>query len=305
MPEAVTIQEGYAPFGDYRTWYRITGDPQATAAPLIVAHGGPGCTHDYVDAFRDLAHGGRCVIHYDQIGNGRSTHLREAPADFWTVDLFLDELDNLLHHLDIASRYDLLGHSWGGMLAAEHAVRGPRGLNALVIASSPSSMPVWVAEAQRLRLELPRDVQDALDRHEADGSYSHPDYKAASEVFYKRHVCRLDVWPEEVERTFAAMDEDPTVYHAMNGPTEFHVVGSLKDWSIDDRLHRIAVPTLVLSGLHDEATEACVAPYVRLIPAASQVVMQNSAHMSHVEERAETMAVIDRFLKQHGGEGRS
>jgi L-proline amide hydrolase len=297
MPKQTTVQEGYAPFGEHRTWFRVTGNLDSSKVPLVVAHGGPGCTHDYVDSFKDLADAGRCVIHYDQIGNGRSTHLQDAPKNFWTVALFLKELDNLTRHLGIAQRYNLLGQSWGGMLASEHAVLRPDGLNALVLASSPSSMPVWVSEALRLRRHLPQDVQDTLARHEADGSYDHADYKAASDVFYNRHVCRLDVWPDEVKRTFAALAEDPTVYHAMNGPTEFHVIGTLKDWSV--------VPTLVISGFYDEATQACVEPYVRLIPNSRQIVMQNSAHMCHLEERTETMAAVDAFLSQYDLEPRS
>lgn len=293
------VREDSAPFGDYSTWFRVTGDLASGKVPLVVAHGGPGDTHDYVDSFKDIANDGRAVIHYDQIGNGRSTHLRDAPKDFWTVELFLKELDNLVRHLGIECKYDLLGQSWGGMLAAEHAVLRPAGLNALVIASSPSSMPVWVSEALRLRADLPEDVQEALRRHEETGDYAHPDYAAATEAYYRRHVCRLETWPEEVKRTFAAVAADPTVYHTMNGPTEFHVIGSIKDWVIDDRLHLVSVPTLVISGLYDEATAACIGPYANLIPGAEQVVMQNSSHMCHVEERAETMTVVEAFLGKH------
>ncbi|TIU53596.1 MAG: alpha/beta fold hydrolase, partial [Mesorhizobium sp.] len=87
-------------------------------------HGGPGCTYDYVDTFKDIAVlDGRAVIHYDQLGNGNSTRLPEKGSDFWTVDLFLDELDTVLRSLGIEQRYAFLGQSWGGMLGAEHAVR--------------------------------------------------------------------------------------------------------------------------------------------------------------------------------------
>lgn len=299
MLDHTSTYESFAAFGAHQTWFRVSGNLDGSKVPLVVAHGGPGCTHEYVDAFKDLAETGRAVIHYDQIGNGRSTHLRQAPSNFWSVQLFLDELDNLTRHLGISDRYNLLGQSWGGMLAAEHAVRQPQGLNALIIASSPSSMPVWTSEAQRLRSELPEDVRNTLERHEADANFSHPDYVAASEVFYRRHVCRLDVWPEEVQRTFAALADDPTVYHTMNGPTEFHVVGTLKDWTVDDRLHLVHVPTLVLSGRYDEATPACVQPFVERIPNSTWVLMENSSHMSHVEEREETMAAIETFLAHH------
>lgn len=151
MLDTPKVHEGYCAYGEHRTWYRVTGELSNGALPLVVAHGGPGCTHDYLDAYKAIAATGRAVIHYDQLGNGRSTHLPDAPAGFWTVDLFLDELDGLLAHLGLTKGYCLLGQSWGGMLAAEHAVRRPKGLKALVIANSPSSFPTWVDEALRLR----------------------------------------------------------------------------------------------------------------------------------------------------------
>jgi L-proline amide hydrolase len=283
----------------FQTWFRVTGDLNSGKVPLIVAHGGPGCTHDYVARYADLAEGGRPVIHYDQIGNGRSTHLRDAPTNFWCVELFLEELATLVAHLGIEGRYNLLGQSWGGMLAAEHGVLEPVGLNALVIANSPSGMPIWISETKRLRIALPEAVQAALAQHEATGDYDHPEYKAAVEVFYRRHVCRLDIWPDEVERTFAAIEDDPTVYHTMNGPTEFHVIGSMKEWDIADRLSRISVPTLVLSGEWDEATPRTVEAYAIEIPGAEWVILKGTSHMPHVEDPDACMSAVEKFLVRH------
>ena len=199
----MNIVEGKAGFRGHETWYRVIGDLASPRAPVVVVHGGPGCTHDYVDSFKDLARHGRAVVHYDQLGNGRSTHLRNRGADFWTVDLFLAELDNLLAHLRIADRYHLIGQSWGGMLGAEHGVRRPPGLRSLVIANSPASMALWVSEANRLRLDLPAEIQDALLRHEIAGSTTHPEYETATRAFYARHVCRLDPWPERRSRALS------------------------------------------------------------------------------------------------------
>ena len=293
------VVEGRAGFRGFETWYRVTGDLAAERAPVVIVHGGPGCTHDYVDSFKDLAGGGRAVVHYDQLGNGRSTRLPDRGPDFWTVDLFLAELDNLLDHLGIASRYHLLGQSWGGMLGAEHAVRRPPGLRALVIADSPASMALWVAEANRLRLMLPPDVQAALLRHEVAGTTAHPEYEEATREFYRRHVCRLDPWPAEVTRTFEAMASDPTVYGTMNGPNEFHVIGTLRDWTVVERLHRVVAPTLLLSGQHDEATPATVQPYADLIPDVRWTVFPDSSHMPHVEERRACMELVGGFLAQY------
>ncbi|RWM79654.1 MAG: alpha/beta fold hydrolase [Mesorhizobium sp.] len=295
VPES---KEGHVAFRGYRTWYRITGNLDSPRLPLVVAHGGPGCSHDYVDAFKDIAAlDGRAVIHYDQLGNGNSTRLPEKGPDFWTVDLFLDELDTLLRSLGIEWRYALLGQSWGGMLGAEHAVRRPEGLKALVIANSPANMRTWVSEANRLRRELPADVQDTLTRHETAGTITDPEYAAASRVFYDRHVCRVVPWPPDVARTFAIMDEDNTVYRNMNGPTEFHVIGTMRDWTIEDRLPEIAVPTLLVSGRHDEATPEVVRPYVERVSGIRWVFFEHSSHMPHVEERDLCMRTVSDFLK--------
>ncbi|WP_292514869.1 proline iminopeptidase-family hydrolase [Mesorhizobium sp.] len=291
-------REGHVAFRGYRTWYRIAGNLDSARLPLVVAHGGPGCTHDYVDTFKDIAAlDGRAVIHYDQLGNGNSTRLPEKGPDFWTVDLFLDELDTLLRSLGIERRYAFLGQSWGGMLGAEHAVRRPQGLKALVIANSPANMRTWVSEANRLRRELPADVQATLTRHEVAGTVTDPEYVAASRVFYDRHVCRVVPWPPEVARTFAIMDGDNTVYRNMNGPTEFHVIGTMKDWTIEDRLPDIAVPTLLISGRHDEATPEVVRPYVEGVPGIRWVLFEHSSHMPHVEEQELCMRTVSDFLK--------
>jgi L-proline amide hydrolase len=233
--------------------------------------------------------------------NGRSTHLRDKGANFWTPRLFLDELENLLRHLKIDGRYHVLGQSWGGMLAAEHAVTQPKGLRALVIANSPASMELWVREANRLRDELPPQVQATLLKHEKAGTTDHSEYKDAVRVFYDRHVCRVTPWPEEVARTFKAIDEDPTVYMTMNGPSEFHVIGNLKTWSIIDRLDRIRVPTLLISGRYDEATPAVVQPFADRIKDVRWEIFENSSHMPHVEETERCLKVVGDFLDQHDG----
>lgn len=297
------VAEGTAPFGEYRTWYRVTGDLRSGKAPLVVLHGGPGCTHDYVDSLKGVAAGGRAVVHYDQLGNGRSTHLREKGADFWTVGLFLDELANLTGHLGIADGYHVFGQSWGGMLGAEHAVTRPPGLRSLIIANSPASMELWVKEANRLREDLPPEVQATLLAHEAAGTTTTPEYMAAVRVFYDRHVCRLDPWPDEVARTFAAMEEDPTVYMTMNGPSEFHVIGTIRDWSIVDRLDRIAVPVLLISGRYDEATPATVQPYADRIKDVRWRIFEHSSHMPHVEEQDLCLRVVGDFLDRNDRPG--
>ncbi len=290
---------GHVPFRGHQTWYRITGGEQATLPPLVVLHGGPGACHDYTLRFALLASPARAVIHYDQLGCGNSTHLRDAAADFWTVQLFLDELDALLAHLGIADGYHLLGQSWGGMLGAEHAIRRHAGLRGLVIANSPPSMELWVREANRLRSMLPPEVQATLLKHEQAGTTHDPEYEAATQEFYARHVCRVQPMPPEVLASFAKIGEDPTVYHTMNGPSEFHCIGSLRSWSIIDQVKNIRAETLLVSGRHDEATPAVVRPFADRIPRNRWVIFEQSSHMPHVEETAACLATIRHFLESN------
>lgn len=300
MSIAAATTEGTVPFRGHQTWYRVTGDLAASTAagkvPLVVLHGGPGIPHDYTLRIAGLAAGGRAVVHYDQLGCGRSTHLPEAGADFWNVQLFLDELDNLLDGLGIRDSYDVLGQSWGGMLAAEHAVLRPAGLRALVIANSPASMELWLAEANRLRAELPADVQDALLRNEQAGTTDSQEYLDAEKVFYDRHVCRVVPNPPEVVASFEALAQDPTVYHSMNGPSEFHVIGTMKDWTVIDRLDQVVAPTLLVNGRYDEATPACVQPFADRIPDVRWEVFEESSHLPQVEEEERYLQVVGAFL---------
>jgi L-proline amide hydrolase len=290
------VTEGVIPFGEYETWYRITGDISSEMTPLVVAHGGPGCSHDYLLSLAEIAHSGRPVIHYDQIGGGRSTHLPGAAPEFWTVDLFLSELDNLLEFLEIADRYYLLGQSWGGMLGAEHAIRQPAGLRALILSNSPASMALWASEAKILRSDLPPDIEAALDRHEEDGTTNDPEYLAATQAYYDLHVCRVLPNPPEVIRAFEIMAEDSTVYNTMNGPNEFFCIGTLGGWSVVDRIRSINVPTLLLSGRHDEATPATVQPFFDNIPDVRWEIFEDSSHMPFVEEPDRYRSIVENFL---------
>jgi L-proline amide hydrolase len=273
--------------------------PRPDVHPLFVLHGGPGMAHDYVRNIAELAdETGRVVIHYDQIGCGRSTHLPDAPREFWKPDLFVDEFHAVRTDLGV-EQYHLLGQSWGGMLGAEIAVRQPEGLVSLSICNSPASMELWMAAAALLRSELPEDTQRALDRHEEAGTVTDPEYLAATQEFYQRHVCRLTPTPQDFLDSEAQMEAEPTVYHTMNGPNEFHVLGTLKSWSVEDRLNQITVPTLVVAGEFDEATPATWKPFVERIPDVRSHVFDGASHCTHLEQPAEFRAVIASFLTEH------
>ena len=289
------------PFGDYETWVQVTTPDAAQpgARPLFVLHGGPGMAHDYVRNIAELANEtGRTVVHYDQVGCGRSTHLPDAPTDFWSPELFVEEFHTVRDALGIDA-YHVLGQSWGGMLGAEIAVRQPPGLASLAICNSPASMALWMAAAAELRAQLPPETQDALTRHETAGTTTDPEYVAATGEFYRRHVCRVVPMPRDFIDSETQMEAEPTVYHTMNGPNEFHVLGTLRSWTIVDRLDRVSAPALVIAGEFDEATPATWAPYVERIPDVRSHVFPDGSHCTHLEQPEAFRAVVADFLAQY------
>lgn len=294
MSAPIPTREGFISFRGYNVWYRLVGDGEASGKlPLLCLHGGPGATHDYLEPLESMSTTGRRVIFYDQLGAGNSDHPHNP--SMWTVELFVEELGVVRQALGL-ERLHVLGQSWGGMLGMEYALTQPAGLASLIVADSPASIPQWVAEADRLRADLPPDVQQALLKHEAAGTTDSTEYQQAMLVFYRRHLCRVDPWPDCVNRTLEKMTLYPEVYNTMNGPSEFHVIGTLKNWDVTHRLGEIRVPTLVIGGRYDEATPAITETVHRGIPGSQWVIFENSSHMPHVEETGHYMQILGDFL---------
>jgi proline iminopeptidase len=260
--------------------------------PLLVLHGGPGFTHDYLEPLESLADR-RDVVFFDQLGAGRS----DRPADerLWNIERFVGEVDSVRAALGL-DRMHLLGQSWGGCLAATYALTHQDRVASLVLASPLISVPRWLEDAAHLRAALPQDVRATLDRHEASQTTGCPEYAAATLFFYKRHFCRLDPWPDPLERTFAGMSAE--VYETMWGPTEFLCTGNLEGYDLTPRLDDIRVPTLFTCGRHDEATPEAMEDIRQLIPGAELLVFEESSHTAHLEETARYLVEVGSFLEQ-------
>ena len=208
-----------------KTWYKIIGRPfpanaNSTTTPLILLHGGPGAAHDYLLPFMDLyTRYSIPLIFYDQIGNGRSTHLPEKNGDesFWTESLFHSELDNLIDHFGLRdSGFAILGQSWGGMMGSSYAASRPQGLRKLVLANAPADIKLWKQSLESLRVKLPDDVQKALKEAEESGDFETKKYEEAITAFYKRHLCTIKPWPaKEVEAALKWLTDYPEVYGTM------------------------------------------------------------------------------------------
>lgn len=205
-----------------KTHYKIVGSlsESTSKTPLLVLHGGPGAGHDYLLGLSDLVNKYKTpVIFYDQIGNGRSTHLPETKGDesFWREPLFALELDNLIKHLGLhKTGFHLFGQSWGGMLGSGYAASNPIGLKRLVLANTPASVDLWKESIQKLRSDLPEDVQKVINDAEEKGDFENPEYLEAVGVFYKKHLCLVKPWPApEVSAALRWLTEDTTVYGTM------------------------------------------------------------------------------------------
>lgn len=289
-----TTTEGTIPFRGYRTWYQVVGELPAPDGklPLLVLHGGPGFPHDYLEDLADLAEGGRPVVFYDQLGCGKSDHPDDSAL--WVMQTFVEEVGTVREALRL-DRVHLLGHSWGGWLALEYALRGSTGLASLILASTCASVPAFAAETRRLKESLPTEVQAVIDRHEAQGTTDDPAYAEATMAYYSQWVCRLDPFPEHVMRSFSNLSED--VYGTMQGP-EWNVTGNLRDWDVTARLGELALPVLVTSGRYDEMTPALVEPLVHGIRGAEHVVFEESSHVAMVEEPARYREIVDSFCRR-------
>jgi proline-specific peptidase len=287
----VTQKEGFVAVPGGRVWYRIAG--AGAGLPLLVLHGGPGAGHDYLEALAVLGDE-RPVVFYDQLGCGKS----EIPDDtsLWTIGRFAQEVQAVREGLGLA-RVHLLGQSWGGWLAIEYLLGRPTGIVSAVLANTAASAAAFEREAKRLIAALPADAAAAIERCEAAGDFENPDYQAAAMAFYQRHVCRLDPWPESLLRTMANITASP-VYAFMWGPSEFTLTGSLGGWDRSDRLGEITVPTLVLSGEHDEATPPLSEELRDGIPGAEMVIIEDASHCSHVEQPERYKAIVGDFLRR-------
>jgi proline-specific peptidase len=295
------MSEGRIPYAGAETWYRVVGEGEEDGKlPVLVLHGGPGGTHDYLEPIGGLADTGRRVIFYDQIGCGRSPHPSEPSK--WTVQLFVDEVDAVREALGL-DRIHLLGQSWGGMLAMEYMLTRPSGIETVIICDSPASIPLWIAESDRLREELPPDVQETLTRHEQAGTTDSEEYEAATQVYYDRHVCRLLPYPDFVARSFDQLPNE--VYLTMYGPNEFFATGTLKEWDVTPRLGEIDRPTLVISGKYDEATPLIARTVHEGIPGSEWVLFENSSHVPHVEETERFLQVVGEWLERRDPAGQS
>ncbi len=239
------------PNGEFRVWTKRVGNNPTVKVLLL--HGGPGFSHEYLEAFDShFPAAGIEYYYYDQLGS----YYSDQPDDpeLWSTPRFVEEVEQVRQALELGpDNFYLYGHSWGGILAMEYALKYPDNLKGLVISNMMASIPAYNRYAEEVLMpEMDQAALAEIKDYEAAGDYENPHYdELLMEHHYVHHVLRMPpaTWPEPLLRSFKHMN--PDIYIPMQGPSELGASGTLADWDRTADLERIAVPTLVIGARHD------------------------------------------------------
>jgi proline iminopeptidase len=277
------------PGGD--VWFKRVGG--GAGLPLLVVHGGPGLPHNYLSSLERLANE-REVIFWDQLGCGNS----ECPSDtvLWTMERSVAEMDAVVKAVGL-NDFHIFGNSWGGMLAQQYVLDAPSGAVSLTISNSIASIPEFANMVARLKSELDPATQSAIDRHEAAGTTYSAEYQAAVRTWNETYLCRVRPWPGELEDAFRRMGAE--IFETMFGPSDFHIVGTIRDWDVLGRLAEIVLPALVLAGRFDECVPEHAWEIHRRIAGSRFELFESSAHLPFIEEPDRFDEVMREFLRHH------
>lgn len=279
--------EGFIDVPGGRVWYESRGEGPG----ILLLHGGPGADSGYLAPLMDLAADGYQVIRYDQLGSWKS----DKPDDLtlWEVPRFVDEIEAVREHLGLDTMR-LIGQSWGAFLALEYSLQHQDRLASLVLYSGAASTAQCVEGMNDLRSLLPEKTQLMMARFEATGQTSHPEYLSAFGILMRKHLCRLDPWPDELIVSMGRLGLP--VYNTMWGPNEFTCTGTLRSWDRTERLGEIRVPTLIMCGRYDEVIPACSETMHAGIEGSEFTVFEKSSHLAHYEEPEAFFSTLRGFL---------
>lgn len=290
------VVEGYMPYLGYKTYYRIVGECKGNKKPLVLLHGGPGSTHNYFEVLDKLADEGRAIIFYDQIGCGNS--YVEGHPELWNAKTWIDELKALREHLGL-DEIHLLGQSWGGMLLLDYVCNHkPEGLKSLVLSSTLPASWMWGIEGHRMIEELPKEMQEAIEKATTTGDYSDPAYQAAEDEYMLRHCsgALTEDSPECLRRPKKSGRES---YVVGWGTNEFTPTGTLKDYDVTEQLKDIKEPTLVINGGNDLCTPYIAKYMYDRIPNSQWELFRTCRHMCFVEENEKYCNLLNEWMEKH------
>jgi proline iminopeptidase len=278
--------------GKHRVWTRRVG---TSPIKVLTLHGGPGFSHLQFNCFEDfLPQAGIEFYYYDQLG----CLFSDNPDDpsLWTIERYTDEVEQVRSALGLTNFY-LYGQSWGGMLCYEYALKYPQHLKGLIISNMVASVPAYEKYVARFHDELSAADRAVVDRHEAAGDYNAPEYQqVVMDKIYKKHVCRHAEWPPAIELAFRFMNEK--IYNYMQGPNEFVITGTFKNWDRTADLHRIKTKTLVMGARYDEMDPDEMRRIARAMPNARAVISERGSHLCEWDDQQWYFRELIRFLKE-------
>lgn len=291
------IREGYMPFLEYKTYYRVVGKNTGNKKPLVLLHGGPGSTHNYFEVLDRIAEeDGRQLLMYDQIGCGNS-YVENRP-DLWNSKVWIEELIELRKHLGL-DEIHLLGQSWGGMQTLEYVCNyKPEGLKSIILSSTLPASWLWAEEAQRMIAQMPQDMQDAIKKATESGDYSSPEYQAA-EAEYMRLHCAGEVTENDPECLRRPKKAGRESYVVGWGPNEFTPLGTLKDYDVIDQLGDIKEPALIINGGNDLCTPYVAKFMYDRIPNSEWELFRTCRHMCFVEDNDHYVEVLKKWMNKN------
>ena len=291
------IREGYMPFLEYKTYYRVVGKNTGNKKPLVLLHGGPGSTHNYFEVLDRIAEeDGRQLVMYDQIGCGNS-YVGNRP-DLWNSKVWIEELIELRKHLGL-DEIHLLGQSWGGMQTLEYVCNyKPEGLKSIILSSTLPASWLWAEEAQRMIAQMPQDMQDAIKKATESGDYSSPEYQAA-EAEYMRQHCAGEVTENDPECLRRPKKAGRESYIVGWGPNEFTPLGTLKDYDVIDQLGDIKEPALIINGGNDLCTPYVAKFMYDRIPNSEWELFRTCRHMCFVEDNDHYVEVLKKWMNKN------
>jgi len=292
--KVISIQ---TPKGNFNVWTKRFGNNPTIK--LLLLNGGPGATHEYFECMENfLPAEGIEFIYYDQLGCGNSQDPKDT--SLWDLDRYVEEVEQVRQALNLDnSNFYLLGHSWGGILAMQYALKYQDNLKGLIISNMMSSGPDYGKYAQEvLAKQFDPKILDTIRQIEAKGDFQNPKYmELLMPHFYAKHILRipLEQWPEPVNRSFAKMNQ--SLYVTMQGPSEFGISGKLVNWDVKAQLPQIKTPTLTIGGTHDTMDPEHMKWMSTQLPKGRFLLCPNGSHMSLYDDQQIYMKGLIQFMK--------
>jgi proline iminopeptidase len=277
--------------GKYKVWTKRLG---SGAIKVLVLHGGPGFSHEYLEALESfLPQAGIEMYYYDQLGCNNS----DQPDDpsLWTLARYVEEVEEVRRGLGL-NQFVLFGHSWGGILALEYALKYQDHLGGLVISNMAASIAAFLTRVAWWKEQLPPAAEARINELEATESYEDGEYdKIMMEAVYPRMLCRTRPWPEPLTRALRHVNEK--IYVQMQGHSEFLVTGNLKGWDRWDRLREIKVKALTIGSKFDEMDPNDMQRMAALMPNAQYGYCPNGSHLCFFDDQEIYFRHLLGFLK--------